>query len=271
MRRNFLSLALAAALTLAPLAAWGQSVQVPNVLPVPVVTSTSDPTVNDDSGAGRSVGQRWVNTATGRSFAARDVTVGAAVWVQEQTSTHPGYVSGRWYGGSGNAALTNTSSAPNSTNTYFLPVFLSSKATITDLAFNVATLGGNAKLAIYGTDYANMKPTGAALCTSGTVDVSTTGVKSPSIASCPALQGLIWIAQQYDNSATRLVNFATGSTYYAWLLGSATSGNITGAGTTNAFGLSVGSTTFGTMPTLSPGTFTEETAYRWGLVNFKVQ
>ena len=44
------------------------------------VSSTSDPTVNDDSGDGYGVGQMWVNTNTGVARILVDATVGAAVW-----------------------------------------------------------------------------------------------------------------------------------------------------------------------------------------------
>jgi hypothetical protein len=43
--------------------------------------ATTDPTVNDDSGYGYSVGSRWINVATsGKPFLCTDATLGAAVW-----------------------------------------------------------------------------------------------------------------------------------------------------------------------------------------------
>lgn len=45
-----------------------------------VTTAPTDPTVTDDTNAGYSVGDLWVNTATGEAFIATDVTAGAAVW-----------------------------------------------------------------------------------------------------------------------------------------------------------------------------------------------
>lgn len=43
-------------------------------------TAVVAPTVNDDSGAGYSIGSEWFNTATSTLYIAQDVTVGAAVW-----------------------------------------------------------------------------------------------------------------------------------------------------------------------------------------------
>lgn len=42
--------------------------------------ATTNPGLRDDSAAGYEVGSVWVNTLTGITFTATDVTVGAAVW-----------------------------------------------------------------------------------------------------------------------------------------------------------------------------------------------
>lgn len=43
-------------------------------------TATIDPTINDDSSDGYSVGSVWVNTSTDKAFTCVDATAGAAVW-----------------------------------------------------------------------------------------------------------------------------------------------------------------------------------------------
>lgn len=48
-----------------------------------VISTTTDPTITDDSAAGRFVGQRWVNTTGDRSWVCVDTTVGAAIWRRE--------------------------------------------------------------------------------------------------------------------------------------------------------------------------------------------
>lgn len=44
------------------------------------LSATTDPTVNDDSGDGYSIGSPWFNKSTGILYIASSVTVGAAVW-----------------------------------------------------------------------------------------------------------------------------------------------------------------------------------------------
>ncbi len=44
-------------------------------------TATRDPTITDDAAAGYSVGDTWVNTASGEAFVLLDATAGAAVWL----------------------------------------------------------------------------------------------------------------------------------------------------------------------------------------------
>lgn len=46
----------------------------------PVTINTVDPTVTDDSSAGFSVGDHWVNTANLRIYQVIDVSVGTAIW-----------------------------------------------------------------------------------------------------------------------------------------------------------------------------------------------
>ncbi|MBK8211721.1 MAG: hypothetical protein IPK78_18980 [Rhodospirillales bacterium] len=44
--------------------------------------ATTDPTVDDDAGAGYVPGAMWINTADSRVFFCADPTTGAAVWTQ---------------------------------------------------------------------------------------------------------------------------------------------------------------------------------------------
>ena len=60
-------------------AVW-KDVSTPGAGSHPVTVSASDPTVTDDSNAGFTIGDHWINTTTKRVFQATDVTVGAAVW-----------------------------------------------------------------------------------------------------------------------------------------------------------------------------------------------
>lgn len=56
--------------------------QIPNTDPKGNYSATTDPTVNDDTGAGYGVGSAWVNTTTDTAFVCLDASSGAAVWDQ---------------------------------------------------------------------------------------------------------------------------------------------------------------------------------------------
>ena len=51
-----------------------------NSPPLSNYSAVADPTVNDDSGSGYSVGSTWINTSTTETFTCTDASVGAAVW-----------------------------------------------------------------------------------------------------------------------------------------------------------------------------------------------
>ncbi len=53
-----------------------------------VNSSSSNPSGNDDSSAGYSIGSRWVNTNTNREFVCTDASVGSASWVETTNSDH---------------------------------------------------------------------------------------------------------------------------------------------------------------------------------------
>ena len=60
--------------------------------PLNNVSATTAPTLNDDSADGYVVFSRWLNTTTNILYVARDVSVGAAVWVRDDdtdTDTTP--------------------------------------------------------------------------------------------------------------------------------------------------------------------------------------
>lgn len=192
------------------------------------------------------------------------------ITVPSSPRPHGGYVSTRWYNSIPWATTTTLGSAPATTSTYFSPIFLTGNAVPTDVGFWVQQLGGNTKVAIYANDPTTMRPTGANLCTTGSIDVTGVGLKTGTITSCPVMEGFYWTATQVDNNAVRFTNAAGSQTYYAWLLGSTTAANVislNGAG----YAINVAGTTYGTMPTLSPGTFVEETSYRGPMIIFKVQ
>ena len=78
----------AAASALAASNAAAAAQQAASVLPQNNFSATTDPTANDDSGDGYSVGSQWLNTNTGDRFLCSNASVGAAVW-QDVTGIAP--------------------------------------------------------------------------------------------------------------------------------------------------------------------------------------
>lgn len=68
---------------------------------------TTDPTVNDDTGDGYVVGDRWINTSTNEEFVVTDVTTGAAVWV---STTATGSTTVTFHGVKDTASLSGSTS-----------------------------------------------------------------------------------------------------------------------------------------------------------------
>jgi hypothetical protein len=236
-----------------------------------VYTSSADPTINSDSGAGFSVGSLWLNTTNGRTWIAQSVSSGAAVWTEYQTTVHPGYRSAYWYWQVQGATLANTTSATTVGTVFYAPIFFSSKVVVTDVGVFISTLGSHAAFGFFANDYATMRPTGAVLCTTGSQDVSGTGLKDFSISSCPTMIGLYWVGVQVDNNAVRWPSFSTGQTYNAWLAGSATQANIQNAVGSASFQMEQTGATFPTFPSAVPASVTEETTLRGPIIQFKVQ
>ena len=52
------------------------------IVPQKRISTTVDPTVNDDSASGYAVNDLWTNTTTDNSWICQDITTGAAVWTQ---------------------------------------------------------------------------------------------------------------------------------------------------------------------------------------------
>lgn len=79
------------------------SITIPKFSPLALKTTTTAPTINDDSGDGYAIGSRWIDTVTDKEYVLVDTTVGAAVWVVTTggkfatiaTATDPG-IQGQW-------------------------------------------------------------------------------------------------------------------------------------------------------------------------------
>jgi hypothetical protein len=241
------------------------------------VTSTSDPTVNDDTGDGYVAGLTlWTNTATGQSFVLRSSTAAAAVWVALAAERQPKHISGRWYPFWPNLIPAASTNAPATTSTYFLPFSVNERVSISDLGIWSSTAGTNAKLGIYANDLVTNQPTGTALATTANIDVTGTGAfKTGSVnTGTPYVVEpgrTYWMAFQSDNTAFRpAVQNGSASQFWA-LLGSSTVGNLMASASTTFFTLSATGQTYGTMGDVTSATFVYDAATnRCPLVVFKV-
>lgn len=88
-------------------------------MPLDKNDATTDPTVNDDSSEGYSIGSFWHNITSNKSFVALDVSVGAAVWIEITSSgvgTDPSFNSVTLTSGGGIDAVLDDGSGDYSLN-----------------------------------------------------------------------------------------------------------------------------------------------------------
>jgi hypothetical protein len=237
------------------------------------VSSTSDPTVSNDSSQGYATGQMWFNTATGRVWTLRDASVGAAVWTQAAASWIPRYISGRWYHMTPEAGASSTSGGESLSTNYFLPFTVKTRSTWTDIGVWIQTAGGNIKLGIYANNDTTNRPTGNVLCQTNNIDVTGTGVKSGAFTSACTLEPgrIYWFAQQTDNTAVRFSGPSNSDTWWASLLGSATEANIMSSASAFAIEIEVTGVTYGTFGDMTSATFTENAGWRMPVFHMKLQ
>jgi hypothetical protein len=110
------------------------------VVPLKWTGKTTAPTVNDDSGDGYAVGDRWIDETNNKEYVALDVTLGAAVWIE---TTGAGGSGGGPYGGrlslvTGTPIMTTTQSAKTTVywtpyNGQSLPIYDGTTMSVTDI------------------------------------------------------------------------------------------------------------------------------------------
>lgn len=236
--------------------------------------ATSDPTANDDTGAGYSAGSRWLRTDTGDSWTCRSASAAAAKWEKMDVADHPGYIAGNWYqpvlgtAGAG-AALANGSIR-------LLPFFLKQRITISDLGARITTAasGGNIQLAIYASSPNTKMPTGSQLAATGSISTTSTGTVSADISGADVTlePGFYWMAVNADATAGATVvcqTLNTATISMSNLIGSATLSDISsGAGNASMY-LST-PVAFNTWGDLTGATFTKNNGTNSALVFFKV-
>lgn len=144
-------------------------------------------------------------------------------------SEHPGFVSGSWYPavpanqiGNGVTAL--------STRSYFIPIFIPSAVTITDLGGKVITLSaaGLFGLGIYAMHETTKRPTGTVLAS--VMGLSTTNANTAVSATIgdPVTfgRGWYWAAGMVNNATATFNCMQPTQSYYPNVQGSATLANV---------------------------------------------
>jgi hypothetical protein len=132
-------------------------------------TATVDPTVNDDSSLGYSVGSAWLNLSTDTQFILFDDTIGAAVWVQA-TSTSITAGDGLYFTG-------NTLNVGGSTTIFAdtNDISVNSSSTANQILLSSGTIG---VAATYGS-----LPLGDAASVSGTLPIARGGTSASSFTA----------------------------------------------------------------------------------------
>lgn len=126
---------------------FGDRVQSRFGLVLDNLSATTDPVVGSDSSAGYSIGSMWFNRTTDVVWIARDVSVGAAVWVNAATGFGPaGGESAAWITGmhSTNGAQTVVANVH-----YATLFFLKQRTTFSRLGAYADTASGNIKAGFF--------------------------------------------------------------------------------------------------------------------------
>lgn len=233
-----------------------------------------DPTAFEDSGDGYSVGSLWMRTDTGDVWRARAVGVGVAKWVKMGLSSHPGYVSGRFYiAPPAFPAPLQAGAALGTTTIKLVMINIEQRITISALATRVTTLfsGGLFGLAIYAMNPATKYPTGTPLASiMGASSTVATNV-STNLASNVTLEpGQYWVAALADNSTVALATYSTGSPIGSFTVGSATIGEVFASSTSGLAWLSAPGTYAGGFTDLSAASFTAGSNNACATLAFKI-
>lgn len=225
---------------------------------VATLVLTRDPTSADDGTAGYVVGQFAENTVTGRSFVARSVATGAAVWVPLAIGRSIGYIKdgtkayypeGMKINGSNPAAGIPSTAG----RIYFTLGTIVERITVTNFLLKAATgaSGVTAQVAVYKIDPATKRPIGPPLGNTADIDCSATGVKTAAPAAALVLEPGPYAFAFMTNTGS------TGGTSFTLLDASdPTAYQNWGYSSTDIFGAVMGlifAGTYGTWPNFASG------------------
>ena len=218
-----------------------------------VISRTTDPTADDDSGDGYAVGAIWINTARNVIWLCRDASAGAAQWEPflSRRALHGGYGSdpdqvmatGPLNGTSG-AGVTVV-------NRLYLRPFRWFGGRPIDRLFGRVTAAGtasNIKFGLWGHDYALGRPTGLPLGANNTpLSTTTTGIKSAAIAPVDPAPGILWVASIHEGTTTPGMQAAPAGHWDVWEFTPIPGGDfglLIGAANQGSYGLICNDVTF---------------------------
>lgn len=223
-------------------------------------SSTTNPTVNDDAGAGFSVNSRWLNLSTGIEYICRDATAGAAAWVRQDNADFFGYIAGNYYHGVN--AVVGVGAAISGGNVRLHPIIIKERVSISELGARVTTAesGKSFQLAIYATDQVTKLPAGTPLGVTASLSAGSTGVMTAAITGGAVTlePGVYWVGINTDTTTAVFQAYGTNTTFVSALVGGTAAQISSGTGSSLPY-LTVAQT-FGSWPDLSGKTFSRGSA-----------
>lgn len=188
--------------------------------------------------------------------------------------TLPAYTSGRYFWPYRNYGPTAGTALSTANRPFFIPFTLDAAVTIDALLLRVRTAaaGGNAQLAIYGsnTSGANRgKPTGNPLATTGNISTATAAAVLSALSSSVTLPaGILWWGVVIDASATTATFDTASGNPFTSMIGQAATTIASSGPQTGYFG---GTLTFGSAwPDLTSVTLNDNTSTQYAVPHLRI-
>ena len=177
-------------------------------------------------------------------------------------SDHPGYITGTWYQLGRGELLAGNALVANSIR--LIPFYLPNDITIINFGARIVTAssGNSVQLAIYANDNTIGNPTGSAIAATGNISTTTAGLVSATKSgggTFSLTKGHYWMAINSNNSVAAMQTFGTWDPIASWFMGGTAQASVSPADARGSYIFTIAQT-FGTWPSLTGASFTEETA-----------
>jgi hypothetical protein len=237
------------------------------------LTATSNPTANDDSGDGYTIGSYWFRSDTGELWVCRDATSTSADWQRVYGSD---YIVGNWYFPKGSYIVGAGGAVTLDTIYWFALCDVEGRITISDLGTRVGTgaASQNAQFAVYANNPATNRPTGNALSSTPNVSVASGATfVSGALSASVTLEGnsgiAAWLATNCSSSTPTFHAAPATNPWFGQFVGSTSTANLFTSSSATITGLSTAQT-FGTWPDVTLASFTNVTSAIVPLLAFKI-